>query len=204
MNISKSGIITASCDGINENLCTWGYSMNPVLGNNAGNTILGIQSIEPGYTRYIATTVGSDGGRYGYPASNNVLVVGQQYTWSCELRTNRPYTWSGNSKRFGFEGGGMLRGNQITIGSDWTLIYNTFTMTNSHAFVFYPSGELLDGDYIDIRNLKLENGSKLTPFTIPPSETSKYVGTNHSFFENSINRPRLGSGYIQTTNIIEV
>jgi len=199
-NITKQGIIHASGNSINPNICTWGYSRNPLLPNTAGTTILSITDFG-NYRRYTATTQGNDGGKYGYPC-NNSLVQGTVYTWSCELRSNVPLTFSSNG-RIGFEGGGICRGANVKIGTDWTFISNTWTQTTSQAFVFYPSGDLAQNSWIDIRNLKCEVGSVATPFTIPPSETTNYVGDNHGFFED-IYPMQIGEDYIKASNFIEI
>ena len=205
VNINKSGIIKASCTGINDNLITFGYSMNPFLGSNAGNTIIGKTQYND-FTRYTVNTQGNDGGSYGYPVGgtkNVIIKEGEIYTWSIELRCSTVLTFKRG--RMGFEGGGMVgSGNNIVVQKDWTLIYNTWQQrTNgSVAFVLYPCGDLAAGEYIDARNLKLEKGSILTPYTIPPVE-SKYITTNQGFLEDSIG-VKLGSGYITSSDIIEI
>lgn len=201
-SINKNGSIIANGSGINENLCTWGYALNPNIPNTAGNTILSI-TINRDFSRYTATTQGSNGGRYGYPVGNSgALVQGTIYTWSCELRSNIDLTF--NAGRIGFEGGGMLSGSSVKIGKDWTYISNTFTQTTSQAFVIYPCGDLANGNYIDIRNLKIEVGSIATPFTIPQSETTRYVGINHGFFDNAPTIAKIGSGYAKGSELIEI
>ena len=203
VSIKKSGIVYADGSAINENLCTWGYSKNPYFPNTAGSTILSVTQYDD-FTRYTATTAGTDGGKYGYPrgGGTDALIQGTVYTWSAEFRSNVAITF--NRGRIGFEGGGMLGGNVIKIGTDWTRITNTWTQTTSKAFVFYPCGDLANGNYIDIRNLKLEVGSVATPFTIPSSETARYVGEVHGFVENSTSPLKLGGGYIQANEINEI
>ena len=134
VQINKNGVIITSGDGINPNLCTWDYSRNPNFPNTAGDTILSV-TVNPDYTRYTATTAGSNGGKYGYPG-NNSLVTGNVYTWSLEARASKAITFS--SGRMGFEGGGMISGTNVSIGTNWTKITVTFTQTSSKAFVFYP------------------------------------------------------------------
>lgn len=201
MKINKSGIISASGSGINENLCTWSNSLNPYLTSNAGNTKLDANVFDT-YTRYSPSTVGNDGGRYGYPAGWGVFVQGNKYSWSIEARASIPITFVSSSARLGFEGGGMLRGSQVVIGTDWTTLSNTWIQQTSHAFVFYPSGELTEGNWIDLRNLKLELADHPTPFTLPHAD-SRYVSDNMGFVE-STKIVRIGNDWIQSIDLMEV
>ena len=68
----------------NENMCTWGYSQNPKIPNNAGNTVLSITDYGE-YQRYTCTTAGTAGGKYGYPRTAGDLAQGTVYTWSAEF-----------------------------------------------------------------------------------------------------------------------
>ena len=201
MKISKSGIISASGSGINENLCTWSYSLNPLFPSNAGNTVLNVEQF-PTYTRYTPRTVGNDGGRYGYPAGSGIFVKGNKYSWSIEARASIPITFVSSNARLGFEGGGMLRGSQVVIGTDWTTLSNTWIQQTSQAFVFYPSGELTEGNWIDLRNLKLELADHPTPFTLPHTD-SRYVSDNMGFIEAA--RPvHFGNDWVQGIELLEV
>lgn len=201
LSINKNGIINASDCNINPNLCTQGYSRNPYIPNTAGSTVLSLTD-NGTYMRYTATTQGSDGGKYGYPTSNDNLVQGTVYTQSCELRSNVALTFSRG--RIGFEGGGMISGSAVKIGTEQTRISNTQTQTSSKAFVIYPCGDLANGNQIDIRNLKLEQGSTATPFIIPSSETTRYIGTNIGIFDDFAIPARIGSNYIIGKEIIEI
>ena len=200
--ISKSGLISLS-GGVNENLVTWGYSRNPYIPNTAGSTVLSLTD-NGTYMRYTATTQGSDGGKYGYPAGSgaDILAQGTVFTWSAEFRCNIELTFSRG--RIGFEGGGFLNGAAIKIGTTWTKLSQTWTQTTSKAFCLYPCGDLANGNWIDMRNLKLEYGSVATPFTIPVSESTRYVGANLGIFEDSALPSKIGQNYISCKEIIEI
>ena len=205
MKISKSGIISASGSGINENLCVWEYCLNPRLPSSAGNTVLNYE-IFPNYTRYTPKTYGNSGGNYGYP-SGSVLVEGERYTWSIEARSSIPLTFQKiayDVPRIGFEGGGMLSESQVVIGTDWTKLSNTWVQikNGTKAFVFYPCGNLTEGNWIDLRNLKLELADHPTSFTLPHTD-SRYVSDNMGFVE-STNIVRIGNDWIQSIDLMEV
>lgn len=202
VSVTKQGIVYADGSNINENMCTWGYSRHPYFPNTAGNTVLSITDMTD-FMRYTPTTVGSDGGKYGYPCGSGNLVQGTVYTWSCEVRAKTAFSGSGNSKcRFGFEGGGVLSGAEVSITTDWTLLTKTWTQTTSQAFIMYPAGSLADGNYIDIRNLKCEVGSVATPYVAPSNETANYVGTTHGF--NELCAPaHFGNGDVRAIEFIE-
>lgn len=200
VQIYKTGIVTGGID-VNPNVCTWGYSRNPYIPNTAGSTVLSITDFTD-FRRYTATTAGSDGGKYGYPCGS-ALTQGTVYTWSCELRSNVALTFSRG--RIGFEGGGMISGANVVIGTNWTKITNTWTQTSSQAFVIYPSGDLANNNWIDIRNLKCEIGSNATPYIAPSNETG-YVGIYHGFSEKNYAIPAMREydGLIESGEFIEI
>lgn len=203
VSITKQGIIKADGSEINPNICTWGYSRNPYIPNNAGNTVLSLTDYTD-FRRYTPTTVGSDGGKYGYPCgTSGNLIQGTIYTWSCEVRAKSAFSGSGNSKfRFGFEGGGVLYGAEVSVTTEWTLLTKTWTQTSSQAFVIYPSGSLADGNWLDIRNLKCEIGPVATPYVAPSNETANYVGNNHGF--NELCAPtHIGKSDVRAVEFIE-
>lgn len=165
------------------NLINAGETMMPNFAASAGNTVLSITRSN-GVTRLTCTTAGNTGGRYGRPTSN--LVTGKVYTWSCEIRSGGVYNWTSNSARIGFEGGGMLY--NITTNSEWKRISMTFTQTTSTAFVVYPSGCIPVNGYVEIKNLKLEEGSLMTdwcPNTEDSTYDSKYYTSNTTIFDSS-------------------
>lgn len=156
-----------------DNMCTWGYTRNPLFSGNSGATKLSDTDYTD-YRRYTCTTAGTSGGRYGYPVGNSGnLVQGNVYTWSAEFRSNRVISFTSGSY-IGIEGGGMLAGSDIKIGTTWTRLSKTWTQTTSQAFILYPKDSVSVNDWIDIRNLKIETGDKLTPY-IPSSNETAYT-----------------------------
>lgn len=201
----KQGNVCALGD-INKNMVSYGYSRNVYVTSEAGSTKLSVTQY-PDFTRYTCTTLGSSGGRYGLPvgaSSTGVLVQGNVYTWSCDVRASINVTGSTNEHRMGMEGGGMLQNSAFKLTTEWKRITKTWTQTSSYAFVIYPSGALPEGAYMDIKNLKIEEGSKATPFTLPENE-SGITGNSIGFIERGILQPpSFYKNYIESTEFIEI
>lgn len=195
---------TSALGNINKNMCSWGYSISPYIPNTAGNVTLSLTDFGT-FRRYTCTTAGSDGGKYGYPvgdSSTGVLVQGTIYTWSCDVRASKNITTTSNT-RFGMEGGGMYS-TDLVITTEWKRIKKTWTQTSSYAFVIYPAGAIAVNDWIDIKNLKIEEGSKATPFFLPESE-SGINGNSLGFIERgNIDPPSFYKDYVESTEFIEI
>ena len=177
--ISKEGIVSASGSGVNPNLVTFGYSRNPRMQYTAGSTILSV-TVNDYYTRYTCTTVGSGGGKFDCPMGNGgMLVQGKTYTWSCDVRASQSLTGV-TSTRFGFEGGGQISSTDFKIGTEWQRLTKTWTQTTSQAFTIYPAGCLPENAWIDVRNLKVEEGSIATPYCLPIYES--FLEFDHTFY----------------------
>lgn len=140
------------------NLVYAGQTAVPNFGGTAGNTIL---SVSYGTSaKLTCTTLGNSGGRYGRPIG--ALTVGTTYTWSCDIRTSETVNWTSNNARIGHEQGGMKY--NMTTTTEWQRMTHTFTAANTsnNAFVVYPSGVLPVNAYVEIKNLKIEEGSVAT------------------------------------------
>lgn len=149
--------------GAMPNINTWAYSKNPILSLEEGDSVLSVTDHDD-FARYTVTTAGTNGGRYDYPCGNSTtLVQGKTYTWSCDIKSSTAFTGNANFK-IGFEGGGTITGSDFTCGTEWKRISKTWTQTSSQTFVMYPSGSLANGEWIDIRNLKCEESSVVTPY----------------------------------------
>lgn len=195
---------SSALGNINKNMVSYGYSRTAYATNEAGNTKLSVTQYSD-FTRFTVTTVGSSGGRYCAPvgaSSTGVLVQGNVYTWSCDIRCSTDFT-DVNNTRLGMEGGGMINCTTFNGTRDWKRFKNTWTQTSSYAFVIYPSGALPEGAYIDIKNLKIEEGSKATPFILPESE-SGITGNSIGFIERgNVTPPSFYKDYIENTEFIE-
>lgn len=108
--------------------------------------------------RMTCTTVGSHG-RYNYCFTNEAREANTTYTWSVDIRANIP-----TNAIIGLEGGGTRNFN---IATNWQRISMTAILTtNSYsAFIVYPHGGVPVGDWIEIKNFKVEKGSVATPWS---------------------------------------
>ena len=119
-------------------------------------------------------TADSTGGPYASVFSRTSAVPavnGTTYTWSCYIRGSREMT-----KSVGHECGGQMT---LTITTEWQYVTKTWTYNTSQyqAIVFYGNGsdrKWLEGDWIEIKNFKIEEGSVATPY-IPNSAEAKYT-----------------------------
>lgn len=124
-------------------------------------------------------TADSNGGPYAsiFSRTSTVPAVnGNTYTWSCYIRGNREMT-----KSVGHECGGQMT---LTITPEWQYVTHTWTYNTSQyqAIVFYGNSsdrQWKNGDWIEIKNFKIEEGSVATPY-IPNSAETKYsiISTN--------------------------
>ena len=146
-------------------------------------------------------TADSNGGPYCSVFSRTstpvAAVNNTVYTWSMYIRGNREMT-----KSVGHECGGQI---SLTITPEWQYVTRTWTYNTSQyqAIVFYGNSsdrQWKAGDWIEIKNLKIEEGSIATPY-IPHVNEAKYsiISTNsnveYDLSGNGFNGTRTSIGY---------
>lgn len=127
-------------------------------------------------------TADSNGGPYCsvFSRTSTIPAVnGTTYTWSMYIRGNREMI-----KNVGHECGGI---KAVTITTEWQYVTHTWTYSTSNyqAIVFYGNSsdrQWKTGDWIEIKQLKIEEGSIATPYIPNTAEaiyTSKGFGNNY-------------------------
>lgn len=109
------------------------------------------------------------GGPYRAGFTKGTLaVVGQTYTWSMLIRGSSNFTMTS----VGHECGGT---RSVSVTTEWQKVTKTWTVTDGtyQAWVFYGRTWAL-GDWIEVKNFKVEEGSIATPY-IPNSAEAKYT-----------------------------
>lgn len=141
----------------------------PVLSSAAGTSVYSYETTddEGQCIKYTCTTAGS-GGRYFSPFPKSSAVIGNTYTWSLDMKANRTFAIT-----VGHECGGTCSKTLSTQWERYSYTWN-FTDNNYQAFILYPYSNAVVGDWIEIRNLKIENGDVATPW-IPNSSDALYT-----------------------------
>lgn len=125
---------------------------------------------ENGTSVWTATcTTAGTGGVHTPLFSKTSDKIGKQYTWSCRIKANKNV-----SITVGSECGGIKRQDVTT---EWQYITHTWTFTDStyESFVWYiAEGSWAVGDWIKVRDLKIEEGNKATPW-IPHTSDAEYT-----------------------------
>lgn len=98
----------------------------------------------------------------------SLAVVGKTYTWSMYIRANTTFTMTS----VGHECGGT---RSVTVTPEWQYVTKTWAVTDGTytAWVFYGRTWAL-GDWIEVKNFKVEEGSIATPY-IPNSAETIYT-----------------------------
>lgn len=146
-----------------ENLCSNCHL--PTLTEAAGTSVYTYEIVDDyGECTKITCTKSGSGGRYYYPFPKSSDKFGKTYTWSIDIKASRSFNID-----IGHECGGL---KTISLSSEWKRYSHTWTFTNSdyHAFIVYPQENASVGDWIEVRNLKIEEGSKATPWCPNPSD----------------------------------
>ena len=171
MSIMKNDII------VGENLCT--NTRLPKFIYGAGTAVYKEEQVnDDGLCfRYTCTTAGTGGRHYHFfPISSD--KIGKTYTWSMDVKANRSFSLS-----IGHECGGVLYG--CTLSSKWKRYYYTWTFVDNpyNSFVLYPNENAQVGDWIEVKNLKIEEGSKATPWCPNPADG---LGNTPDIYKNPI------------------
>lgn len=140
----------------NKNLSTQ-VSKTPPMPSTAGTAVFSVSTVN-GATRITCTTAGT-GGRYNSCFANASRTANTTYTWSADVRASKEIS----GVNIGLEGGGNAT---FTVPVQWKRISRTAVLaTDSYsAFILYPYENAKVGDWIEIKNLKVEVGSKATPW----------------------------------------
>lgn len=125
---------------------------------------------------------------------NGQMVNGFTYTFSAWVRSNRAFKFSGyGPERFSNKSTKVWS----VLANEWTQIWCTGvfdTSTTYQSCSFYINGTWAVGDYLDISSMKLEIGTKPTPWTPAPGDMAI------SFMHADSNGLRIASGYPATQN----
>ena len=150
-------------NGAGENL----YPNSQTLNNSNGNVnsykheTIDYDGVK--VRRFTATNDSYGPWSNGFYKSDDKL--GKIYTWSLDIRGNRDTT-----KNLGHECGGT---KSVVVTTQWQRFSHTWTFnfsTNTHdAFVFFNNWQI--GDWLEVKNFKIEEGSKATPWIPKPSDT---------------------------------
>ena len=159
--------------GANPNLAKNTINLNNSSGNNGNYTHETIE-YEDGIVRRFTDKTGNSYGPWcNVFNKNTACVLGKQYTWSVELRASKNRTIS-----IGHECGGQT---SKTITTEWAKYTHTwtasFTDSTHDAFVFFNGWSEI-GAWIEVRNLKIEAGSKATRW-VPNVSDSIYTSLNY-------------------------
>lgn len=114
---------------------------------------------EDGQSIWTATCTTTGGGGVHTPLFPKATEkIGKQYTWSCRVKASRNVTLN-----MGSECGGTASKN---ITTEWQYFTHTWTFTDAtySSFVWYISGTWAVGDWLKVKDLKIEEGSKATPW----------------------------------------
>lgn len=98
-------------------------------------------------------------------AKGTLAIVGTKYTWSMYIRGSSSFTMN----TVGHECGGT---KQVSVTTEWKKVTHTWTVTDGSytAWVFYGRTWAL-GDWIEVKDFKVEEGSVATPYIPNVSET---------------------------------
>lgn len=116
--------------------------------------------------RMTCKTDSYSGGPYRAGFTKGTLaVVGKTYTWSMYIRANSSFTMN----TVGHECGGT---RSVSVTPEWQYVTHTWTVTDGtyQAWVFYGRTWAL-GDWIEVKNFKVEEGSVATPYIPNTAET---------------------------------
>ena len=175
-NFNKNGIITCTpIDGydkagimkndiiVGDNLCSNCHL--PTLYSAAGTSVYTHEIVDDyGECTKITCTTSGSGGRYFVPFPKSSDKIGKVYTWSIDIKASRYFNIT-----IGHECGGCT---SLGLSSEWKRysLSWTFTDSNYHAFIVYPYENAQVGDWVEVRNLKIEEGSKATPWCPNPAD----------------------------------
>lgn len=97
-------------------------------------------------------------------AKGTLAIVGKKYTWSMYIRGSSAFTMN----TVGHECGGT---KQVSVTTEWQKVTHTWTVTDGAytAWVFYGRTWAL-GDWIEVKDFKVEEGDKATPYVPNASE----------------------------------
>lgn len=164
--------------GANPNLTANSATVGNSSGNNGNYTHETIYYGGQPVRRF--TVKGSSYGPWGGGfTTSNGAVVGNTYTWSCYVRGSDNFTFTS----FGHERAGRTT---VYVTKEWTYVKYTWTYGSSgnQAFCFYGCSEYTNtnGAWLEVKNLKIEEGSIATPY-IPHVDEEQYsktlMGTNY-------------------------
>jgi hypothetical protein len=153
--------------GANPNLAQNSVTMGASSGNSGNFTHETVYYDGQPVRRF--TCVNSSYGPWGNPFDiGKGAVVDNTYTWSAMIRASKNVT-----KTIGHEAGGRTNFNLTT---EWQYIKYTWTYTQSsyNAFTIYNNWAV--DDWVEIKNLKIEEGSEATPY-IPHVNETQYSKT---------------------------
>lgn len=143
----------------NPNLVVNSQQLNNLF-NTAGTSVwTRSYTDEDGQSIWTATCTTAGGGGVHTPLFPKATEkIGKQYTWSCRVKASRNVTLN-----MGSECGGTASKN---ITTEWQYFTHTWTFTDAtdSSFVWYISGTWAVGDWLKVKDLKIETGSKATPW----------------------------------------
>ena len=153
----------------NPNLTTNSATVGNSSGNNGNYTHETIYY--DGYPVRRMTVKGSSYGPWGGGfTTSNGAVAGNVYTWSMMVRGSDNFTFT----NWGHERGG---GTTVKVTKEWTYVSHTWTYSSSgnQAFIFYGCSNYNNttGAWIEVKQLKIEEGSVATPY-IPHVDEALY------------------------------
>ena len=126
------------------------------------------------------TVTGSSYGPWGGFTTSNGAVAGNTYTWSCYIRGSDNFTFT----NLGHERAG---GTTVKVTKEWTYVSHTWTYSSSgnQAFIFYGCSAYTNtvGAWIEVKNLKIEEGSIATPYIPHVNEAAYSVISANSNLE---------------------
>lgn len=130
----------------------------PDLPYGAGDSVYSLST--DGVSRRMTCTKVGSAGRYNYCFPNEAREANTTYTWSVDIRANRPIS----NVTVGLERGGE---KVFNIDTNWQRISKVAVLSTSghSAFVVFPYSNAAVGDWIEIKNFKVEKGSVATPWS---------------------------------------
>lgn len=143
----------------NPNLVVNSQQLNNLFSSAGTSAWTRSYTNEDGQSIWTATCTTAGGGGVHTPLFPKATdKIGKQYTWSCRVKASRNVTLN-----MGSECGGTASKN---ITTEWQYFTHTWTFTDAtySSFVWYISGTWAVGDWLKVKDLKIEEGSKATPW----------------------------------------
>lgn len=156
---------------------SWGGNPNLIQGvhtravSGAGGTFTRelLSDDKGSYIRLTCTVAGYGPywGGFSKTEADGTTRVGRKFTWSCTMRSSKATT-----RAAGHECGGL---KDIALTTEWKNYSHTWTMTDGTYTAWRVYNNYAVGDWIELRDLKIEESDVATPWIPNTNDTAQYA-----------------------------